>query len=63
MLVAGHADEAPDKPFLAAISIADGTDLWQQDLPADAVKGGTAVDAEGRVFVTLENGQLICFAP
>jgi outer membrane protein assembly factor BamB len=63
VLVAGHADETPDKAFLAAISIADGTDLWQQDLPADAVKGGTAVDAEGRVFVTLENGQLICFSP
>ena len=63
VLVAGHADEAPDKPFLGAISISDGTDLWQQDLPADAVKGGTAIDAEGRVFVTLENGQLICFAP
>ncbi len=63
LLAAGHADKTPDKPFLVAINIADGTDLWRKDLPADAVKGGTAVDAEGRVFVTLENGQLMCFTP
>ena len=63
LLATGHADKTPDKPFLVAINIADGTDLWQQELPADAVKGGTAVDAAGRVFVTLENGEMICFAP
>ena len=61
LLATGHADKTPDKPFLVAINIADGKDLWQVDLPADAVKGGTAVDAAGRVFVTLENGQLMCF--
>jgi hypothetical protein len=61
LIATGHADKTPDKPFLVAINIADGKDLWQLDLPANAVKGGTAVDADGRVFVTLENGQLMCF--
>ena len=35
--------------------------LLQTDLPADAVKGGTAIDKDGNIFVTLENGQLMCF--
>jgi outer membrane protein assembly factor BamB len=61
LLATGHADQTPEKPFLVAINIADGTDLWTKELPADAVKGGTAVDAAGRVFVSLENGQLMCF--
>ena len=61
MLATGHSEKTPDQPFLVAINIADGTDLWKHNLPADAVKGGTAVDAAGRVFVSLENGQLLCF--
>ncbi|MBC8354368.1 MAG: PQQ-binding-like beta-propeller repeat protein [Planctomycetes bacterium] len=62
LLTTGHPDKTPDQPFLAAINIKDGTDAWQHALPADAVKGGTAVDGDGRVFVALENGQLWCFA-
>ena len=31
--------------------------------PADAVKGGTAIDHRGRIFVSLENGKLLCFSP
>ena len=61
LLATGHAETTPDKPFLVAINIADGKDLWKENLPADCVKGGTAVDASGRIFVTLENGQLMCF--
>ena len=61
LLATGHAEKTPDKPFLVAIRISDGKDLWKKDLPVDAVKGGTAVDAAGRVFVTLENGELMCF--
>jgi len=61
LLATGHADATPDQPFLVAMNIADGTDRWSVALPADAVKGGTAVDANGRIFVSLENGQLMCF--
>ena len=63
LLAAGQAP-APGGPraFLAAVRLADGSDLWLRELPAAVVKGGTAVDHEGRIFVALENGDLICFA-
>lgn len=61
LLATGHSETTPDQPFLVAISIADGSDLWKKNLPVDAVKGGTAVDATGRVFVSLEDGRLMCF--
>ena len=61
LLAAGHEDQSPDKPFLASINIADGTDRWLHNLPADVVKAGTAVDSTGRIFITLENGELMCF--
>ena len=62
LLATGHPDKKPNSPFLVAIKIKDGADAWRHALPADAVKGGTAIDAEGRLFVALENGQLWCFA-
>ena len=61
LLASGHIENSADKPFLVAINIGDGSELWKHNLPAEIVKGGTAVDAEGRIFVTLENGQLMCF--
>mgnify|MGYP002629777548 FL=1 len=61
MLGAGHPDEKPDESFLAAINVKDGTDIWVKKLPATAVKGGIAVDASGKILVSLENGQLLCF--
>jgi len=61
LLTTGFNENEPDKPFLSAIQIADGVELWKQSLPASAVKGGVAVDAAGNIFVTLENGQLLCF--
>ena len=45
-----------------AIAIEDGKTLWQHDLPAQVTKGGIAVDASGKIYLTLEDGQLICFA-
>lgn len=61
LLGAGHPDEKPEQSFLAAINVKDGADLWVKKLPATAVKGGVAVDASGKIFVSLENGQLLCF--
>jgi outer membrane protein assembly factor BamB len=63
LLASGHAPETPDKPFLAAIHIADGKDAWVQRLPADVVKGGAAIDHAGRIYVSLENGRLMAYAP
>ncbi|MBI1310402.1 PQQ-binding-like beta-propeller repeat protein [bacterium] len=59
---AGHPDAQPDEAFLTAIRVKDGADLWTQKLPSNVVKGGAAIDAQGRILVTLENGQLLCFA-
>jgi len=63
LLAAGQAPAlGGQRAFLAAVRLADGSDLWLRELPAAVVKGGTAVDHEGRIFVALENGDLICFA-
>jgi len=61
LLASGHTENSADKPFLVAINIGDGSELWKHHLPAEVVKGGTAVNAKDRIFVTLENGQLMCF--
>ncbi|MCA9057896.1 MAG: PQQ-binding-like beta-propeller repeat protein, partial [Planctomycetaceae bacterium] len=63
LLAAGHPDNVPEEPFLASININDGTDAWVEKLPAVAVKGGTAIDSAGRIYVATENGLLLCYAP
>jgi outer membrane protein assembly factor BamB len=63
LLATAHAEESPDRPFLVATSIKEGEDLWQQALPAGAVKGGLAIDRDGRIYVAMENGQLRCYRP
>ncbi len=63
LLASGHPDEKPEEAFLAAIDLGDGSDTWARKLPVPAVKGGCAIDAAGRIFVALENGELHCFAP
>lgn len=63
LLATGHPDKAPEEKFLVAMSVEDGSDAWLQPLPADAVKGGTAIDHHGRIYVALETGQLLCFSP
>jgi len=62
LLAAGHlGSNAAEEPFLAAIDIAAGNDLWRETLPA-VVRAGTAADHQGRIAVTLENGQIVAFA-
>jgi len=46
---------------VVALSLADGGVLWSQPLPAPPVEWGVAVDRDGRVVVTLEDGQVLCF--
>ncbi len=60
LLATGHPDARPRQAFIAAINIQDGSDVWRRDLPADAVKGGCAIDHSGHIYLTLENGQLLC---
>ncbi len=63
LLAAAHLDASPEKPFLVASRIEDGSDLWQQPLPSLAVKGGVAINREGTIFVAMENGRLRCYRP
>jgi hypothetical protein len=60
LLAAGHPDGREDQPFLAAIDTKTGKDRWLVNLPSLPVKGGVAIDHNGRLYVVLENGQLIC---
>jgi outer membrane protein assembly factor BamB len=48
---------------LAAVKVEDGSDIWAKELPAAAVKGGTALDPQGRIVVALKDGRIVCFAP
>jgi len=63
LLATGHMAEEPGNPFLVGIRIKDGADLFRIRTPADAVKAGLAITHDNRVFVTLENGQLLSFVP
>lgn len=63
LLAAGHPDDQPDQAFLAMIDLASGQDLWKEALPSPAVKGGLAIDAAGRILVSLENGNVRCYQP
>ncbi|MBL7224166.1 MAG: PQQ-binding-like beta-propeller repeat protein, partial [Candidatus Brocadiae bacterium] len=48
--------------FLIATGKADPKQkLWEQALPAAPVRWGIAVDAQGRVVVTLRDGRVVCF--
>ena len=63
LMATGHTEDEPEKPFILGMRIRDGADLFSYELPADAVKSGIAVDHTQRVYVTLENGRLLSFAP
>ncbi len=64
-LLAAAQISAPDATttILTAVNVEDGSDLWSLELPAAVVKGGTAIDHQGRIVVALENGRIVCFAP
>jgi len=62
LVAAGHAGSGQaESPFLTAIDTATGSDVWREPLPAAAVKGGAAVDHQGRIIVALETGQIVAF--
>jgi outer membrane protein assembly factor BamB len=57
-LLAAAQSGAPDAERVALLA-----ERWSQELPAAVVKGGTAIDAQGRIVIALENGQIVCLAP
>lgn len=46
---------------ITALSLADGKEMWRQGLPAAPVAWGLALDAQGRMVVTLVNGQVVAY--
>ena len=46
---------------LVAQDPAANRDLWEEPLPNEPVRSAVAIDAHGRIFVTLRNGQVLCF--
>jgi outer membrane protein assembly factor BamB len=63
LLAAGQGGEGSSpEPFLEAIDIAGGGQLWRERLPAAAVKAGTAIDSRGQIIVALENGEIADYA-
>lgn len=63
LIAAGHGAGTPDKPFVSVIDAASGTTLWERPLSADTVKAGMAIDHDNRLFLSLEDGQLLCLSP
>jgi hypothetical protein len=53
----------PYDQFLAAMKMDDGTDIWNEKLPGQVVRGGVSLDHTGRIFVALEDGQVLGFGP
>ena len=49
--------------YVAAINLDDGEFSWKQALPSSPVPWGLAVDSEGRIVVTLKDGQVMCYGP
>ena len=62
LLAAGDLGEETKTSFLAAMQIENGAVAWNVALPAQPIKGGTSIDHQGRIFVTLENGQTLCYS-
>jgi outer membrane protein assembly factor BamB len=63
LLAAGHTGAGDaEEPFLAAIDVSTGKDQWREPLPAAAVRAGAAIDAAGRIVLSLENGQVMLWA-
>lgn len=54
--------KSPVEHFVAAMNLADGSDLWYEKVPTPAVKDGMAVDHAGRIFVALGDGRVIGLA-
>jgi len=50
-----------EKSKIVVLNLENGSVLWSQSLPAAPVTWGLAIDRDGRIVVTLEDGQVFCF--
>lgn len=64
VLIAGLSNQPPDgtpKGELRAYSLENGSEMWNADLPALPAWWGAAADADGRTYVSLQDGSVMCF--
>jgi outer membrane protein assembly factor BamB len=61
MAVCSNAVVVAKKSEVVALNLKDGGILWSENLPSAPVSWGLAIDRDGRVIVTLEDGQILCF--
>ena len=47
--------------WVLAARAPDGRELWTEPLPGEPVRWAVAVDARGRIAVTLRDGRVVCF--
>jgi len=59
--VCNNAVVVAEKSEIVALNLEDGKILWSQPLSSAPVPWGLAVDRDGRVIVSLEDGQILCF--
>ncbi|MHC4631309.1 MAG: outer membrane protein assembly factor BamB family protein [Planctomycetota bacterium] len=59
--VAKNAVVIADASQVAALDLTDGRTLWSQTVPSAPVPWGLAIDRDGRIIVTLEDGKVLCF--
>ncbi len=60
LAVTRNAVVVADNKQVRAVSLITGQPMWTHELPAAPVAWGMAVDAEGRVVLTLRDGRVIC---
>jgi outer membrane protein assembly factor BamB len=64
VVVAGvnWSGEGPDAKASAGVAALDATGqvLWQRELPASPSMFGVAIDRDGRVLVSLQDGRVVC---
>ena len=61
IIATGDAGTRKRAPFFSLIRTETGEDVWSEPLPSLPVKGGLAIDADGRILVSLASGQVLCY--
>ncbi|UCG55745.1 MAG: PQQ-binding-like beta-propeller repeat protein, partial [Phycisphaerales bacterium] len=56
-----NAAVVAEKTKVVVLDIKDGKVLWSQPIPSSPVTWGLAVDRDGRIIVTLDDGEVLCF--
>ena len=59
---AGTGEDAQVRSWICALDVEDGKELWRHALPAAPVAFGVAIDRDGRILVSLQDGRVLCFS-